>query len=569
MTATIQGSAITHLFTRTFGALPKAFRRHRQLVAVAAAILLPVFLLSAVVVNFCAQDIAAAKRELTGAAYLRRAWGLVSACDARQPAVAWNAVPFAAGVKPRPRLDHMGQALEVELARIPLQSETCAHTRIFLRQIAEDTGLTLDPRPDSYHLMALAVNDLPALSGRVADLDQAFGVNPQSAHGQAALLFNAGLLRDALQVVTVSATEASRGDDGGVRLAMALPATRLSDSVQRYTEAAKATSVGPDGGDGRSRAKGIVREVRGATDSLWVVGVNQLERLLAKRIASAYVTLWATLAGAAVLVLAAIAILVWYDLYTQREEVMQLNDSLRQSNEELERFAYICSHDMQEPVRMMSLYAEILLSDAAPRLDETDRKHVAFIIRNSRVIKSMINDILTFSRVGRDPITFQTVDSEAVLKDVLLELAPEIDGTNAKITFSPLPAFRTNPTLIRLLFQNLIGNALKFQPGTRSPEITVTASEADKVWRFEVSDNGIGIDAQYRDEVFAIFRRLHSRDEFPGNGIGLSTCLKFLHLVGGSLDFTSVPGEGSTFVFTIPEAKGPIFPLESLGKKRS
>lgn len=555
--------------TSTLEAIRKAFRRHRKLALVAMAILLPIFLLSMVVVNFCAHDIAMAKKELSGTAYLRRGWALVSTCDSGLPATEWGAVPFAPAVTPSPRLDAMGQALQVEMERIPVQSETCGHARIFLKQIADDTALTLDPRPESYHLMALVVTDLPALSGRGAALDLAFGGDAHSVQGPAGLTLNAGVLRDALQAVAASVADASRGSDDAVQIATELPLSRLSESVQRYIDAADAASVERDSKDQLERARMLVRDVRGATDSLWVVSVNQLERLLAKRIASARVTLWATLVSAAVLALAAIVILVWYDLYTQREEVMQLNDSLRQSNEELERFAYICSHDMQEPVRMMSLYAEMLMDDAAPRLDEADRRHVAVIIRNSRVVKSMISDILTFSRVGRDTITFQTVDSEAILKDVLLELAPEIEKTDARIAFSSLPTLRTNPTLIRLLFQNLVGNALKFQPGTRPPEITVSATEIDKAWRFEVHDNGIGIDTQYRDEVFAIFRRLHTRDEFPGNGIGLSTCRKFLHIVGGSLDFISVPGEGSTFVFTIPEAKGSIFPLEGMGKKRS
>ncbi|WP_443750342.1 sensor histidine kinase [Asticcacaulis solisilvae] len=541
--------------TSTYHALRAALRRHRKLVLVAAAILLPVFLLSAVAVNFCVHDIAVAKKELTGTAYLRRAWAMVSACDARQSATAWNAVPFGTGVKPRPRLDAMGQALEVELARTPVQSETCAHARTFLDQIADDTGLTLDPRPDSYYLMELVVTNLPALSGRSAGLEQAFGRDPQSAHGQGALTFGAGALRDALQTVTASVADASHGADGSVQVATAVPLVRLSDSIQRYAEAAEGASVGLGDKDMPARARGMVREVRGATDSLWVVGVNQLERLLARRIAAARLTLWATLAGAAALTVLAIMALVWYDLYTQREEVMQLNDSLRQSNEELERFAYICSHDMQEPVRMMSLYAEMLMEDAGERLDEADRRHVDFIVRNSRVMKTMISDILRFSRVGRDPVEFYPVDSEAILKDVLLELAPEIERLNARVTFSGLPAFRTNPTLVRLLFQNLVGNALKFQTGARAPEIAVSAEEGDKAWRFEVRDNGIGIDERYRDEVFAIFRRLHTRDEFPGNGIGLSTCRKFLGLVGGAIDFTSVPGEGTTFTFILPEAR--------------
>jgi len=555
--------------TSTFEAFRAAFLRHRKLALVAAAVLLPVFLLSAVVVNFCAQDIAAAKKELTGTAYLRRAWGLVSACDARQPTYEWTAVPFEPTVTARSRLDAMGQALQVEMARIPLQSETCTHARIFLKQIADDTALTLDPKPETYHLMSLVVTDLPSLSGRGAGLDEAFGGDAGNAQGRAALSFNAGLLRDALQAANASVADATRGGDGSLASAAALPAARLAESVQRFAEAADSASVQWYGDATLARARGLAREVRGATDGLWVVGVNQLERLLAKRIATARLTLWATLAGAAILAAAAVVILVWYDLYTQREEVLQLNDSLRQSNAELERFAYICSHDMQEPVRMMSLYAEMLMEDAGPHLNEANRRHIDFIIHNSRVMKSMISDILTFSRVGRDPIPFQMVDGAAILKDVLHDLEPEIARKHARVTFAALPTLRTNPTLLRLLFQNLIGNALKFQAGPKAPEISVTASEADKVWRFEVRDNGIGIDERYREDVFAIFRRLHTRDEFPGNGIGLSTCRKFVTLIGGTLDFTSTPGQGTTFIFTIPEARGTVFPLESTGKQRS
>ncbi len=532
-------------------------RRHRKLAVVAAAILLPVFLLSAVVIHFCANDIAVAEQELTGTAYLRRAWSMVSACDARLPATEWNAVPFGPGVKQVARLDAMGQALQVEMARVPVQSETCTHGRIFLKQIADGTTLTLDPRQESYYLMTLAVADLPALSGRVAGLDRALEGDLRSAQARAALNFNAGLLRDALQAVTSSAADASRGADGVVQVATSLPLARLSESVQRGAEAADTASVDGEADGTLAHARSTIRDIRGATDGLWVVSVNQLDRLLAKRIAAARLTLWATLAGAAALTIAAIVVLVWYDLYTQREEVLQLNDSLRQSNEELERFAYICSHDMQEPVRMMSLYAEMLLEDASPRLDEADRRHVAFIVRNSHVIKSMISDILIFSRVGRDPIAFQPVNSDAILNDVLLELEPEIARRHAKIRFSDLPTLRTNPTLLRLLFQNLIGNALKFQLGARPPEIVVTATATtDKAWRFDVRDNGIGIDERYRDEVFAIFRRLHTRDEFPGNGIGLSTCRKFVNLVGGSIDFTSTPGKGTNFFFVLPEATG-------------
>ena len=243
---------------------------------------------------------------------------------------------------------------------------------------------------------------------------------------------------------------------------------------------------------------------------------------------------------------------VYLDLFRQREQILQLNAILRQSNEELERFAYVCSHDMQEPVRMMNTYAGFLVEDAMDQLDEAARDYVRYIRDNAVRMQKMIRDILAFSRVGREEIRFESVDCQAILDEVLEEFADIAARTQARIEASALPTLETSPTLIRILLQNLIGNALKFQDGRAPPRIDIKARLEGGMWRFDVRDNGIGIDPAFSGRIFTIFQRLHREDDFPGTGIGLSTCRKFTRLCGGDVTFVSKPGEGSTFTFTLP-----------------
>ncbi len=243
---------------------------------------------------------------------------------------------------------------------------------------------------------------------------------------------------------------------------------------------------------------------------------------------------------------------VYLDLFRQREQILQLNATLRQSNEELERFAYVCSHDMQEPVRMMNTYAGFLVEDALDQLDDTAREYVQYIRDNAVRMQKMIRDILNFSRVGREEVRFESVDCQAILDEVLQEFADIAKAKSARITASALPVVETSPTLVRVLLQNLVGNALKFQDGKKPPEIDISARHEGRMWRFDIKDNGIGIDPAFAGRIFTIFQRLHREDDFPGTGIGLSTCRKFTRLCGGDVTFTSSPGEGSTFTFTLP-----------------
>lgn len=245
---------------------------------------------------------------------------------------------------------------------------------------------------------------------------------------------------------------------------------------------------------------------------------------------------------------------VYLDLYVQREQILHLNAILSQSNEELERFAYICSHDMQEPVRMMNAFAGLLAETSDENLGEGGRRYLNFILDNARRMQKMISDILTFSRVGREEIALETVDCQAILGEILTEFEDAIERSGAMITYDPLPRLETSSTLVRVLFQNLIGNALKFQKGNLPPEITINAVRQGRFWQFSVKDNGIGIDEAFRTRIFTIFQRLHRKEDYPGTGIGLSTCRKFIQLCGGDIDFTSAPGQGTTFYFTLPNA---------------
>jgi two-component system, sensor histidine kinase and response regulator len=247
---------------------------------------------------------------------------------------------------------------------------------------------------------------------------------------------------------------------------------------------------------------------------------------------------------------------VYLDLHVQREQILELNRELKQSNEELERFAFICSHDMQEPLRMMNSYAGLLKERYDNLVDERGQRYFRFITNSARNMQKMIADILNFSRVGREEIRYETVDCNHIVGEVLEEFDSLLRERHVLVTVGELPRIRTSPTLIRLLFQNLIGNALKFHDGSRTPEVRIdarkTAREGAPMWEFCVRDNGIGIDPKFSDKVFAVFQRIHRKEEYSGTGIGLSTCKKFIELCGGRIWYDSDLGEGTAFFFVLP-----------------
>jgi PAS domain S-box-containing protein len=224
--------------------------------------------------------------------------------------------------------------------------------------------------------------------------------------------------------------------------------------------------------------------------------------------------------------------------------------ALAASNAELERFAYISSHDLQEPLRMVTCYLQLLEKRYKDKLDDDANDFINFAVDGAKRMKTLINDLLSYSRVGTKGRKFEPINCEQVVKDALDNLAIAIKESGARITYDFLPTVMGDATQLVQLFQNLIGNAVKFR-GTRQPEILIRTEEKNGFWKFSVHDNGIGIKQEHFGLIFQVFQRLHGRDEYPGNGIGLAICKKIVERHGGTIEVESVPGVGSTFIFTI------------------
>lgn len=231
-------------------------------------------------------------------------------------------------------------------------------------------------------------------------------------------------------------------------------------------------------------------------------------------------------------------------------ERKRAEEELKRSNAELEQFAYIASHDLQEPLRMISSYTQLLAKRYEGELDEKAKKYIDYAVDGAVRMQQLINDLLAYSRVGTRGQPVGLTDSHAVLGEVLRNLAFVIQEQRAIITNDDLPVLMADATQLKQLLQNLISNAIKFCKPGLTPEIHVSAVDLGHEWRFSVKDNGIGIDEQYADRIFVIFQRLHTRQEYPGTGIGLAVCKRIVERHGGQIWVKSKPGEGSTFYFT-------------------
>jgi PAS domain S-box-containing protein len=226
---------------------------------------------------------------------------------------------------------------------------------------------------------------------------------------------------------------------------------------------------------------------------------------------------------------------------------------LRRSNQELEVFASVASHDLQEPLRVIASYTQLLVREYGDQLDGGAHQLVAVILQGTRRMHALINDLLTYSRLGTRTKTFGPVDCSALLRTVLKNLEVSVRETAAVIQVGVLPTISGDESQLSQLFQNLISNALKFH-GPRPPEISISAEFEAPDWRFEVRDNGIGIDPKYHERIFVVFQRLHGREEFPGTGIGLAICKRIVEHHQGRIWVESTLGKGATFRFTLPGA---------------
>ncbi len=233
------------------------------------------------------------------------------------------------------------------------------------------------------------------------------------------------------------------------------------------------------------------------------------------------------------------------------EELLNLKlDELARSNAELEQFAYVSSHDLQEPLRMVGSYLQLLQRRYEGEIDERADKYIHFAVDGAARMQNLINDLLAFSRITTQAKEFELVNSESIYNQVLTNLEVSIKENNAIITHDPLPEVMADETQLSQVLQNLVGNAIKFR-GDDDPKIHISAVRDGKQWLFSVKDNGIGINANHVDKIFEVFKRLHKRREYPGTGIGLSICKKIIERHGGSMWVESEVGVGSTFYFTL------------------
>lgn len=231
------------------------------------------------------------------------------------------------------------------------------------------------------------------------------------------------------------------------------------------------------------------------------------------------------------------------------EALKKTTAELVRSNQDLEQFAGIVSHDLQEPLRMVSGFLQLL---AKSQLGPDEGEFITFAVEGAQRMQRMIHDLLAYARLGSTQTQFQDISMQEALDEALANLQVRVEKAGALVTHDDLPVVRGNITLLTQVFQNLVGNALKFH-GDRRPEIHIAASRRTDGWEFSIRDNGIGIDPSQHDRVFQIFQRLHTRKEYSGSGVGLAICKRIVQLHGGDIRVESRPGEGATFYFTIPD----------------
>jgi len=234
-----------------------------------------------------------------------------------------------------------------------------------------------------------------------------------------------------------------------------------------------------------------------------------------------------------------------------QDELANKVEELARSNRDLEQFAYVSSHDLQEPLRMVAAYTQLLADRYRGKLDENADKYIGYAVEGALRMQALIEDLLAFSRVGRNGHEHKETDCNAAIDEALRNLAAAVRESGVIVTRGPLPPLLADHFQLVQLFQNLIGNAIKFRKD-RPPMIKISAQRIGDKWQLSIEDNGIGIAADHKEQIFVIFQRLHTREEYSGNGVGLAICKKIVEQHGGRIWVESEPGRGATFQFTLP-----------------
>lgn len=233
------------------------------------------------------------------------------------------------------------------------------------------------------------------------------------------------------------------------------------------------------------------------------------------------------------------------------QELEKKAAALARSNEELRQFAYVASHDLREPLRVIANYAQLLNQSAAGKLDAKERDFLKYITDGAEMMRMLLADLLSYSQVSLKEKELAQVDFNRVIQQVLLNLEPAIRETEAEIVNGRLPEVVADASQMIQLFQNLIGNALKYR-GRSRPRVEISAQKTDGAWLFAVKDNGLGIAPEFHQRIFVIFERLYNKDEYPGTGVGLAICKKIVEKHGGRIWLESKEGTGAAFKFTLP-----------------
>lgn len=240
------------------------------------------------------------------------------------------------------------------------------------------------------------------------------------------------------------------------------------------------------------------------------------------------------------------------ELYQTTIEMQRINEQLSETNKELAQFAYIISHDLQEPLRTILNFAELLERRKKDLLDEAGKEYLHFISQSTLRMSNQIRAILDYSQIGKSGIR-EKVDCNRLIDEVLADMSTIIEEKQAVITKSAIPVVWGNDTELRSLFQNLLSNALKYSKENITPKISIDCKKAVNFWKFSISDNGMGFDPIYKDRIFIIFQRLPQSAKMEGSGIGLSRCKKIIESHNGKIWAESKPDQGSTFYFTLPK----------------